>query len=119
MNTICAIAMGMMNRGKEMMVFDWDKAAMLIREKRPKIAMAGLCSDWEYTGGTIYKDGKPVMDDYTYLASTWAVPEIALDGKIVECYRMESEVSEWNAKTKEPASALAILTEEDVEEAQP
>lgn len=40
MNTICAIAMGMMNGGKEMMVFDWDKAAMLIREKRPKIAMA-------------------------------------------------------------------------------
>lgn len=32
---------------------------------------------------------------------------------------MESEVSEWNAKTKWPASALAILSEEDVEEAQP
>lgn len=119
MNTICAIAMGMMNRGKEMMVFDWDKAAMLIREKRPKIARAGLRGDWEYTGGTIYKGGKPIKNTYTCLASTWAVPELDMDGEIVECYRIQHEVPRWDAKTKWPYSALAILSEADEEEVQP
>lgn len=49
------------------MVFDWDKAARLIQEKKPKWATAGLRGDWEYTGGTIYEDGKPVMDDASNL----------------------------------------------------
>lgn len=91
------------------MVFDWDRAARLIRERKPERASAGLRSDWEYTGGTIYEDGKPVMDDYTYLASTWAVPELDMDGDIVECFRMEHEVPGWNSKTKWPKSALDIL----------
>lgn len=109
MNTWAAFAMGEANRGKELMVFDWDKAARLIRERKPKCASAGLRSDWEYTGGTIYEDGKPVMDDYTYLASTWAVPELNMDGAIVECYRMKHEVPYWNSDTKWPQSALDIL----------
>lgn len=109
MNTWAAFAMGEANRGKELMVFDWDKAARLIRERKPKCASAGLRSDWKYTGGTIYEDGKPVMDDYTYLASTWAVPELYMDGDIVECYRMKHEVPYWNSDTKWPQSALDIL----------
>lgn len=119
MNTLAAFAMGEANRGKEKMVFDWNTAAMLIREKRPEIARAGLCGDWEYTGGTIYKGGKPVKDTYTYLASTWAVPELDMDGEIVECYCMQHEVPRWAANTKWPCSALAILSEADEEEAQP
>lgn len=115
MNTWMAFAMGEANRGKEEMVFDWDKAAMLIRERKPKYASAGLRSDWEYTGGTIYKDGKPVMDDYTFLASTWAVPELNMDGYIVECYRMKHEVPRWNPTTKWPKSALDILSAEEME----
>ena len=113
MNTLIAFAMGEANRGKEKMVFDWNTAEMLIREKRPEIARAGLCGDWEYTGGTIYKGGKPVKDTYTYLASTWAVPELNMDREIVECYRMQHEVPQWDENTKWPYSALTILSEAD------
>ena len=119
MNTWAAFAMGEANRGKELMVFDWDRAARLIRERKPECASAGLRSDWEYTGGTIYEDGKPVMDDYTYLASTWAVPELDMDGEIVECYCMQHEAPRWDANTKWPYSALAILSEADEEEEAP
>ena len=109
MNNREAFMMGLANHGKEMMVFDWDKAARLIKERKPECASAGLRNDWEWTGGTIYEDGQPVMDDYTYLSSTWAVPELNMDGEIVECFRMEHEVPEWNSDTKWPKSALDIL----------
>lgn len=108
MDTMSAFAMGAANRGKSLMVFDWDKAARLIAERKPKRAAAGLRSDWEYTGGTIFADGSPVHDSYTYLASTWAVPELDIDGDVVECWRWE-EGSGWDSGTKWPASALAIL----------
>ena len=119
MNTLAAFAMGEATRGKEKMVFDWNTAAMLIREKRPEIARAGLRGDWEYTGGTIYKGGKQVKNTYTYLASTWAVPELDMDGEIVECYCMQHEAPRWDANTKWPYSALAILSEADEEEEAP
>ena len=97
------------------MLFDWDKAARLIKERKPKCASAGLRSDWEYTGGTIYEDGTPVMGDYTYLASTWAVPELDMDGDIVECFRMKHEVPGWGSETKWTKSALDILNSEEME----
>lgn len=97
------------------MVFDWNKAARLIRERKPECASAGLRDDWEWTGGIIYKDGEPVMDDYTYLSSTWAVPELNMDGDIVECFRMEYEAPGWNSDTKWPQSALNILNAENME----
>lgn len=109
MNTTAAFAMGRMNRGHELMVFDWDKAARLIREYQPKYADAYLYSDREWTGGTIYIDNKPVFDDYTYLASTWATPMLDMDGVDIECYKMQHEVPEWDSDTKWPASALTIL----------
>lgn len=113
MDTKIAFALGRANRGKEPMVFDWNKAAELIREKSPQTAMAGLRDDWEWTGGTIYENGSPVTDSYTYLSSTWAVPEIELDGDIVPCYKMQSEVPDWGSDTKWPQSALNILKGEN------
>ena len=109
MDTLSAFARGQAARGKERMVFDWDKAAQLIRDRKPKEARAGLRSDWEWTGGNIYSDGKPDTESYTYLASPWAVPELELDGELFECYRMQSEVPDWTDSTKWPSSALAIL----------
>ena len=53
MNTLDAFMMEEANRGKEMMVFDWDKAARLIAERKPQIAMAGMRGDWKNTGGMI------------------------------------------------------------------
>lgn len=109
MDTLSAIAMGYATRRDEPMVFDWDKAAQLIRDSKCSHASAGLRSDWEWTGGTIFEDGKPVKSDYTYLSSTWAVPEIEINGEVMPCYRMKSEVPRWDANTKWPKSALDIL----------
>ena len=111
MNTLDAFMMGEANRGKEMMVFDWDKAARLIAQRKPRIAMAGLRGDWEFTGGVIYEDGVLVTKDYTFLASSWAVPEIDMDGETVECYKMEAETPKWDAYTKWPKSAVEIYRE--------
>ena len=112
MNTIEAFVMGQANRGKEQMVFDWEKAAKIIKERKPTVA-AGLRSDWEYTGGTIYRDGKPVKNEYCYLASTWAVPELDVDGDIIECYRMASDTPGWDSDTLWPKTALEILENEE------
>ena len=111
MDTLSAFAMGEANRGRPLMVFDWNKAAELIKERGAKTASGGLSGDWEYTGGRILEDGMPVPveDTYTYLASTWATPELEIDGEIIECYQMEDEVPDWGAKTYWPQSALDIL----------
>jgi hypothetical protein len=114
MDTFSAFARGLANQGKERKVFDWDKAARRIKETKPTMASAGLAGDWEWTGGNIYIN-KPVKD-YTFLASTWATPELEMDGLREACYIMESE-TEFDEKTNWPESALKILgfTKEDVE----
>jgi hypothetical protein len=109
MKSAQAFANGDANRHRESMVFDWHKAAELIRDAKPEVARAGLQSDWEWTGGTIFADGEPDHDSYTYLASTWATPELEMDGEIVPCFKMQSEVPEWYSGTKWPDSAVAIL----------
>lgn len=111
MDTLSAFARGEANRGRESMVFDWDKAANLIVESGAVSASAGLRGDWEWTGGDILENGKPVPreDTYVFLASTWATPELSLDGETVDCFKMESETPGWNADTYWPESALAIL----------
>lgn len=113
MDTLSAFAMGQANRGREQKVFDWDKAARLIKEHEAVEASAGLSGDWEYTGGCIFSDGKPVTDSYTYLSSTWATPEIEIDGEMFNCYVMASDVPEqWGTDysgIKWPESALSIL----------
>lgn len=110
MESIRAFAMGATNRGNEMRVFDWVEAATLIAARQPREASAGL-------GGDIWADGKPVPreDTYTYLASTWAHPQLDIDGEIIDCYRMESAVPGWGAGTYWPPEALAIVTGEVVE----
>jgi len=112
MDTASAFAMGDANRNKELMVFDWNKAAQLIKESGAKDAAAGLSGDWEYTGGPILKDGKPVPkeDTYTFLSSTWATPELELDyDDEIDCYIMQSESDGWDSDTYWPQSALDIL----------
>lgn len=111
MDTLMAFAMGEATKNQEPMVFDWEKAAQIIKEWKPRYAAAGLRGDWEYTGGCIYDEGKPVENSYTYLASTWAVPELHIDDEVIPCYRMKSETPGWDADTKWPAIALAVLRE--------
>lgn len=113
MNTLQAFENGRAARarGAERMVFDWEKAARLIKERNPREASAGLEGDWEWTGGDIFRDGKPVPRDetYTYLASIWATPQLSLDGDVIACYRMDSEVPNWGAETYWPEEAMRIL----------
>ena len=111
MDTASAFVMGQMHKNRESMVFDWDKAAALIRAANAQQAEAGLSGDWEWTGGKILSGGKPVPaeETYAYLASTWAVPELLIDGCIVECFKMASAAPGWDAKTYWPESALVIL----------
>lgn len=109
MKTSLAFLRGQANRGKEMMVFDWIKAAQIIKELQPQEASAGLEEDWEWTSGRIFVDGKPYTDDYTFLASTWGTPQLLLDGKLFDCYVMKSEAGDWNAYTQWPRIALDIL----------
>lgn len=111
MDTLAAFAMGHANRGKELKVFDWEKAARIIRERNAKEASAGLSGDWEWTGGEILRNGKPVPreETYTFLASTWATPELEVDGDVVDCYRMQSETEGWNSSTYWPPEALDLL----------
>lgn len=111
MDTMSAFLRNQASQGNEMMVFDWEKAATLIKERGATRASAGLSQDWEYTGGEIFRDGKPVPSEetYVYLASTWATPEIEIDGETVDCYLMESETPGWDSDTYWPPEALAIL----------
>lgn len=104
-----AMMNGIIYRNCELMVFDWDKAAILIKESGCQEADAGLEGDWGCTAGTIFKDGAPTTDDYTYLASTWATPQLAVNGELIDCYKMENETPGWDAHTKWPESALNIL----------
>ena len=109
MDTLSAFMLSEANRGRERMVFDWEKAAQIIKKSNATTASAGLRGDWEYTGGRIWKDGKPCTDSYTYLASTWSTRQLKISGKMYDCYRMESETPGWGAKTKWPPEALAII----------
>jgi len=111
MDTMKAFSMAEASRGEELKVFDWEKAATLIVERGAKEASAGLQDDWEYTGGTILEDGRPVPaeETYVYLASTWATPEIEIDGEVLDCFRMQSAAPGWDEDTYWPAEALEIL----------
>lgn len=113
MDSMMALAMGTANRGKELMVFDWEKAAKIIKKRKAREASAGLRGDWGWTGGDILRDGKPVPQEetYTYLASTWATPELNIDGEIIPCYRMKSKTPGWDSGTYWPDEALKILNQ--------
>lgn len=116
MNTFTAFARGEANRNNLLMVFDWDKAARRIKEEDAHKAEAGLARDWDYTGGYIWKDGiVPQKDTYTYLASTWATPELKIDGTIEDCFISEEKVpEEWGKSFAEiywPESARKIVEE--------
>lgn len=118
MDIMSAFLKGQASRFNRVKVFDWDKAAQRIKETKCKSASAGLSGDWEYTGGSIFENGKPVNeeDTYVYLSSTWATPELDLDGYIEDCWIYQDESPGWGSKTYWPESALkilqAVLTEE-------
>lgn len=110
MDTMSAMIMGEMNRGNPKKVFDWVKAAELIKKRKPHRVSAGLVEDWSCTGGEICVGGVivPEEDTYVYLASTWATPVIEMDGETVDCFIMEDDTT-WDSGTYWPKEALAVL----------
>lgn len=111
MDSMVAFARGEAARaaGARQRVFDWDRAAQRIKDTAPGEAGAGLSQDWEWTGGCIYKDGAPYTDDYLYLSSNWATPELDIDGIVEDCWVYADETDGWDAGTVWPESALRIL----------
>ncbi len=68
--------------------------------------------DWNYTGGTIFRDGKPTNDEYTYLKSNWAKPTLILiwDGEEQEEIECLTESNDrFGSKTKWDEKSLNIL----------
>lgn len=112
METAMAFAMGELHRNDPLMVFDWDKAAHILAERNPDEAFAGLRYDYEYTAGIIWRKGRPVRNEYTYLASTWAHQMLIIGDEEIECWRYKGEVPEWGSETKWPKSALRIVGKE-------
>lgn len=112
MDTMEAFARGQaaLAAGIKFREFDWDKAARLIRERKPVKAEAGLYEDMEWTGGTIYSKGQivPENETYVYLASNWATPILVLDGHVVDCWRYGDRAHNYW-----PESARRILEAQD------
>lgn len=112
MDTLQAFAICQATPAGNEKVFDWDKAAKIIKEKRPESASAGLSEDWVWTSGIIYENGKPIKNEYTFLASRWATPVLYFDGEEIECYQ-PAGYHGWDEDTKWPESALKILESEE------
>lgn len=111
MDTMAGFALGQAAKasGARIKTFDWNKAAQIIRDKKPNTAEAGLSGDWGYTGGKIYEADQAVTDSYTYLSSNWATPELQIDGETIDCWLYEDDSDEWDSGTTWPQSALDIL----------
>jgi len=107
-NELRKAARGQATKDSRSRVFDWVGAAKRVVAEKPANVGAGLGLDWSFTGGTIYADGEPVLDEYTYLSSNWAIPEIDCDGDVEPCWVWQDTV-EWDADTTWPPEALAIL----------
>ncbi len=98
-------------------IFDWDKAAKFINEKRilhPDLsAEAGLKDDWGSTGGVIFEKGQPVTEDRTYLKSDWATPTLILswndeEQEEIPCYTQD-ESTRFGSDSKWDEESLTIL----------
>ena len=93
-------------------VFDWHKAAEIIKKEKPKHADAFLGQDEAWTGGCIYHEGPVLEYNGTYLASRWAIPMLRLDDNDpIPCWCWQNEQPNWDAETLWPESALKILNE--------
>ncbi len=92
-----------------MFVFDWDTAAILIRNIRPFEASAGIKEreDW----ATIYEAGEIKRIVQSQLASSYKKPVLRLDTEEVPCYidTRRRKDCEWTATTVWPKSAIQIL----------
>lgn len=106
------------SNGNKHKVFDWDKAVRVIKENGYKNCGAGLGQDFEWTAGMILVDGVPYLEDYTYLSSNWATPQLIVysskdDGlfsyeEVIDCYIMSDETT-YGASTQFPEHLIKLF----------
>lgn len=112
MDTMSAYLNSVASQGKPQRVFDWNKAARILRDRGARRATAGLALDMEWTAGEILTDGEPNTESDTYLSSNWATPVLVIDGEEIECWAFARDTG-WDANTKWPESAIKILRGEE------
>lgn len=106
-------------RGADFMVFDWEKAARILHDRKPFAAFAGLKDDFECTGAMIYKQGHPILlgadgeKPYTFLGSCWAKPMLVLldekgQPEEMECFTTDKN-SPYCCHTYWPREAVRLL----------
>lgn len=112
MDSLSAFARGQASRHQEPKVFDWNKAAQIIRDRKLFTVCAGLIEDWEYTGDYILVNGVIPKESEcrAFLSSTWATPALMLEDEMfVDCFIMASQSPKWDSGTFWPESARRIL----------
>lgn len=106
LNTVRAMFFhGQINRHRCDLVFDWEKAARLIREKKPYIAHAGLEDSWEREYRKIYQGGLPVYSE-TFHSPNKKPVLIMNSSEPIPCCKMEYDT---NGMEPWPREALDIL----------
>jgi hypothetical protein len=109
LNTHSKAAMAETRKDGREMVFDWEKAARVIVERRATAAAAYLGNDYRATWRPILSEGRPADTEFIWLASAWGIPTLEINGETaVPCWRWTDETS-WDGSTYWPAAALAIL----------
>lgn len=113
-DTIVKIATLKREEESKTKVFDWHKAARIIKKHNIKYAYAGLAEDWSCTSDLILENNHPVLNADTFLASVWATPVLLIDGtdEAIECWCWEDHC-DWDAETQWPKSALMFFIEGD------
>lgn len=109
------LAQSLLNKCNKPKSFDWLTAAKIIKARFAEDSgirvEAGLCDDWAYTGGCIFENGEPNVDDYTYLSSTWATPAMIItmsNGDEIEIPCFESE-GKYHSDSKWPEESLNVI----------
>lgn len=106
LNTVKAMfQFGHISKDKCDMVFDWEKAAQIIKDTRPYIAYAQLEEDWEKETRKIYQGGIPVYSE-TVHSQKYRPMLVVNSEKPIPCFKMEYDT---NGMEPWPTRALNIL----------
>jgi hypothetical protein len=100
-------------------VFDWDKAAKIIADNNPTMALAALAESGELTETLIVKDGIPLFNNHEHLGllfTMWQTPSIAYgnaDGgmQVEDCWKLAEDTIGYKPNEVWPESARKILTD--------
>lgn len=102
---------GFRHEKNERRVFDWNKAARVLRDRDETTCKACIIEDYNETVGFILVDGRPAIDHpLPYLSSCWGTPCLVFEnGDSMPCWIPQSESPDWTGYTYWPESARNIL----------